>query len=417
MDTEHGFSDDESDGSTSEEDEDASDPSDSGFEDALEDADDDSGFEDAIESPDRRVSTRPQAGNRVQAPEEGCVPSKTMEDIQLPPKSSTNKAKATSLPGTQPHSSSQDRLGMGDVQTSEETLVGDAPHKSRQELTSERAPAVSSADNPPPVSVTPCHSQDRFDEGGMPASERGPPQQQGGGGGDLNPIFRTPAHSRDRNAFNREPPLAVAPAARSEGSRRGHRERNRSKEDLGTTSAEATRTYNAKESTPAHASPSLSTSRSAGNMVSKYSHMNDTNWLKPQTDFLEATHSQPEVGAAAAPGGYAEFRRKTLSTSAEETPASVSAAMLAVGTAGAAPPSAAWRNERRPSPDTEQQCRLDILDDGDAKGETGAQGVRRVQVHILLLWQGFFYQRMAAHVSFVYPHSVILIVVFCAVDL
>lgn len=323
----------------------------------------------------------------MEAPEEGGGPSKSLEDMRLPRVSTADKA--PSLSATPSHSS-RDHLDMGDVQPSEETLLGDAPHKSRQDLASERAPAVSSADKPSSVSVTPSHSHDRFDEDNMPASDGAPPQQQGAAGGGFNPMFSTPAHSRDRTAFNRNPPLAVAPAARSAGSRRGHRDRNRSKEDLDTASTEAMRTHTAEEAAPVHASPSPSTSRPlkninrpAGSTVKKYSYMSDTNWLKPKKDLLDAASSQPEVGAVAVAGESTAVQRSTLPTPAEETPSSGSATGSIVSTAGVAPPSAAWRNQRRPSSETEQQRGQDILDDGHATAETGVQGARRVQVHML----------------------------------
>lgn len=382
LDTERGFSDDESDSSTSEEDEDLGD---SGFEDAVEDTDDDSGFEDAIGLAARLPSIWPQAENRVQAPEEECGPSKTLEDVLLPHTSIADKAKA-SLRATQSHSR-QDHLDMRDVQTLEETNLADAPHMSRQELASEPAPAVSSADELPSVSVTPCHSEDRFDEHDMPSAERLPPQQQGAAAGGFNPMFSTPAHGRDRDALNGAPPLAVAPAARSAGSRRGHRERNRSKEDVSSTSVEAMRMHTTKKSAPVHASPLPSTSgplcsinRPAGSTVKKYSYMSDTNWLKPKEDLIKASPSKPDLGSVAVPSEDAETQRRTLSISAEESPASDSATVSAVGTAGAAPSPTAWRNQRRPAPQTEQQRREGIFDDGFAKGESGAQGVRHTDI-------------------------------------
>lgn len=386
--TEQIFSDDESDSaSSSEEDEESGD---SGFEDAKNNGDDDdSGFEDAKSSPGLPPVSRPRPENRVEASgaKDGGSGGrdKAVADMQqgssferLPLVSSADKAPSASVP---PSRSSEEHLDLADVQASEEAPLGNPAQEPRQKLA---APTASSADKALSVSVTPSHSQDHLDEDDIPAVERAPLKQQGAAGGDFNSTFNTPAHSRDRNASNRAPPLAAVPAGSGTGSRRVHRERHRSSEDLGATSTEGMPT--AEEPAPVHASPSPTASlplktvnRPRGTTKKKkYSYVNDTTWLKPTKDLPEPAPSPLELGTVGVPGECTPIQRNTHSTPEEESPASGSASVRIVDTAGDAPALTARRNLHGFPSEEEQQLGQEVLAEVIAEADTGGQGAQLV---------------------------------------
>lgn len=395
--TENIFSDDESDNANSNEEDEES--GDSGFEDATNNEDDDdSGFEDAIASPGRPPIGRPRAENRVKAPEakdggsggEGGALAEMQQEAsceRLPLMSGVDKAPSVSVPPTR---SSEVHLDLADVQASE------APHDNPgQELRRQLAASTaSSADKTPSVSVTPSNSQDHFDEDGIPAVERAPLKQQGSAGGDFNSTFSTPAHSRDRNASNRPPPLAAGPSGSGAGSRRVHRYRHRSREDLDATPTEGMPT--AEVPAPVHASSSPTASprletvnRSRETTKSnKYLYASDNTWLKPKVGFPEPAPSLLELGTVGVPGECSPIQRNTNSTPAEESSASGSAAVPFVGTAGDTPALAERRNRDVFPCEAEHQLGHNVPAEAIAEAETGVQGTQRVFRCVTWLTQG-----------------------------
>lgn len=301
---------------------------------------------------------------------------KTVADVRqglfferLPLVSSADKAPSVSVP---PSHRSGENLDLVDAQASGEASHGKRTLGHRQELSTS---TISSANKAPSVSVTPSHSQDHFDEDNIPAAEGAPLAQQGSAGGVFKPTFSTPAHSRDRDASSRPPPLAAAPTGSGTGSRRVHRERHHNSEDIDATSTEGV--LSAEESAPVHASPSPTASlplkavnRPRGSANKKrYSYVSDNTWLKPKEDVPEPAPSPLELGTASVPGECSPIQRNTHSSSA-----SGSAPVPIVGTAEDAASLTARSNRHGFPSEAEQQDGHDVLAEGVTEVETSAQG-------------------------------------------
>lgn len=284
-----------------------------------------------------------------------------------PPVSSADKAPSVSAP---PSRRSEEHLCLTDARASE--APGNPTDEPRQQLA---APTVSSGDKAFSVSVTPSHSQDHLDKDDLPAVERAPPQQEGAADGGFKITFSTPAHSRERNASNRPPPVAVAPAGSGAGSRRVHRERHRNSGDLGAPSTGGV--ASAEEPAPVHATPSptaspvlKTASRPRGSAKKKFSYMGDNTWLKPKTDFPEPAPSPLELRTIGVPGECSPIQRNTRST-----PASGSTTVSIVDTAGDAPALTARKDRLGFSSEAGQQLGQTEV---EVETETSSQGTQRV---------------------------------------
>lgn len=304
---------------------------------------------------------------------------------RLPLVSSADKAPSVSVP---PSRRSGEHIDLPDGQASEEASRGNPTQGNRQRLP---GPTVPNADKAPSVSVAPSHSQDHLDEGSIPAAERAPVEQQGSAGGVFNPTFSTPAHSRDRDASSRPPPLAATPAGSGAGSRRVHRERHRNSEDLDATSIDGLPPTEGPA--PVHASPSPTASLPlkavncprGSPRKKKYSYVSDNTWLKPKEDVPEPAPSPLELGTVGVPGECTPIQRNTLST-----PASGSAPVRIMGAAEDTAALTARRKRHGFPSEAEQQVGQDVLAEVVAKAETGAQGTNRVfsLLHVYLVDAG-----------------------------
>eukprot|EP00903_Cladosiphon_okamuranus_P011368 g10716.t1 len=362
------FSDDESDNASSSDEDEGS--GDSGFEGAGNNGDDDdSGFEDAVVSPGRLPIVRPRAEKRVEDSEANDSGSggkgKALKDMRhrlsldrLPIVTSADKAPSALVPASL---RSDEHLNLTDAQALEEAPLGNLTQEHRRKLA---APTVSSADSPRPVSLTPSHSQ-------------APLPRQRSADGSFSATFSTPAHSRDRNASNRPPPLAAAPAGSGAGSRRVHRERHRNGEDLDETSIDGM--PSAEEPAPVHASLSQTASHPletvnhpSGSTKKKYSYVGDTTWLKPKEDFPERVPSLLELGTLGVRGECSQTERNTHST-----PSTGSAPVPVVGTAGDAAALTAQSNQHGFPSEAEQKLGQDVLDEAIGKAEIDSQVEKR----------------------------------------
>ncbi|CAN0564309.1 unnamed protein product, partial [Ectocarpus sp. 12 AP-2014] len=298
------FSDDESDSNStssgsSSEDEDSGD---SGFEDAAENDDDDSGFEDAGSSPVLKTRTEYKA----EPAEDGDAPQsddlKPMKpersSKQVPPVSSAENLPSLSVTRSQ---TSQENCDENDVQCSEE-----------EPLSKECPQVVSSGDNTPLESASPSRSEGRLNKDDVPVLAGDVRRQQRDGTsprqpldvvGDLDPTFSTPAHSRDRDALRKGPPLDALPVASSAGSRRVNREKKRSDEGLNAMSL--MNTQSSKDA--GHVSPSRAPRLPGSKKKKKFSYVSDTTWMKPKEELAAETSSPPlELESrAAVTGGHA----------------------------------------------------------------------------------------------------------------
>lgn len=363
--TGNGFSDDESDSNStssgsSSQDEDSGD---SGFEDAAEDDDDDSGFEDAGPSPVLKTRTeyKEEAAADGDAPQsDDLKPMKPERSSkQVPPVSSAENIPSLSVTRSQ---TSQENCDENDVQGSEEEPLG-----------KECPQVVSSGDNAPLVSATPSRSEGRLTKDDVPVLEGDVPRQEGDGNsprqpldvvGDLDPTFSTPAHSRDRDALRKGPPLDAVPVASSAGSRRVNREKKRSNEGLNAMSL--INTQSSKDA--GHVSPSRAPRLPGSKKKNKFSYVSDTTWMKPKEELAAETSSPPlELESrAAVTGGHAPSQappaRKPLASdcAAPETTA---------GAAEVDQASTPRRNRHRPP--REKDHRLN-------KADTGSRRVRVV---------------------------------------
>ncbi|CAM9731326.1 unnamed protein product, partial [Ectocarpus sp. 13 AM-2016] len=300
----NGFSDDESDsnstssGSSSE----GEDSGDSGFEDAAENDDDDSGFEDAGSSPVLKTRTeyKEEAVEDRDAPQsDDLKPMKPERSSkQVPPVSSAENIPSLSVTRSQ---TSQENCDENDVQCSEE-----------EPLSKECPQVVLSGDNTPLESASPSRSEGRLNMDDVPVLAGDVRRQQRDGTslrqplavvGDLDPTFSTPAHSRDRDALRKGPPLDAVPVASSAGSRRVNREKKRSNEGLNAMSL-----MNIQSSKDAgHVSPSRAPRLPGSKKKKKFSYVSDTTWMKPKEELAAETSSPPlELESrAAVTGGHA----------------------------------------------------------------------------------------------------------------
>lgn len=219
-------------------------------------------------------------------------------------------------------------------------------------------------------------------------SEEAIPVQQRIGGSSPTPVFGTPSHSRDRSTYARGPPVPASVA----GSRRVHRERNRTSESPATSSCEVT--HGAAEAASVYSSSSWSASRPSntanglppGRAKKRYSHVSDTTWLKRKEDSPETTPSPPKLGLELATvvsvaSRCTPIRRSARSTGEEEFPAATctvppSCAVPPVDTAGLDPASssAEGRNRHRFPAEGGRHLRQDVLK-GSAQGETYSRGI------------------------------------------
>ncbi|CAM9206558.1 unnamed protein product [Hapterophycus canaliculatus] len=375
---EHGFSDDESD-TTSDVD---SASVDSGFEDALDDDgdeddedddddddDEDSGFEDAVSSP-----ARSQADDQ-QKLASGAPPA-------YPPRGHPVERKGCPVPGAdEPPSLSVERRSSPErvhVDDAEGLKGGDRRQvlqEGSRELVLERAERI------PGVSPTPSFSDKSFSEEKMPVSEGATLGEEitDGSAATSIQVFGTPSHSRDRSTYARGPPIAASSA----GSRRVHRERNRT-ERLTTSSCEDTRGI--AEAVPAHASPPYPSASRPSKKVNgvplgrankkTYSHVSDTTWLKRKEDLPENSLSPPELGrelgTAVSVAGSCPASRSRARSTAEEEPAS-DCAVPPLETAGVlASVSTDGRNQHGFPSEGKHQPRQDIIEGCD-QAETDSQ--------------------------------------------
>lgn len=273
--------------------------------------------------------------------------------------SSADKAPSVSVPTSR---RSEEHLDLTDAQASKEAPPDNLTQEHRRKLA---APTVPSAGKTSSVSLIPSHSQ-------------APLPRQGSADGGFSATFSTPAHSRDRIASNRVPPLAAAPAGSGAGTRRLHRERHRNGEDLDATSTGGM--PSAEEPAPVHALPSPTASppletvnRPRGSTKKKYSYVSDNTWLKPDEDFPGPAPTPLELGTVGDPGECSPIQRSTHST-----PALGSASVPMVGTAGDATALTAQSNRHRFPSEAQQQLGQDMRAKPIAEAETGAQGTQRV---------------------------------------
>ncbi|CAB1112132.1 unnamed protein product [Ectocarpus sp. CCAP 1310/34] len=298
----NGFSDDESDSNStnsgsSSEDEDSGD---SGFEDTAED-DDDSGFEDAGPSPVLKTRTeyKEEAAEGGDAPQsDDLEPMKPEQSSkQIPPVSIADNIPSLSVRRSQ---TSQENCDENDVQGSEEKPLG-----------KEYPQVVSSGDNAPLDSATSSRSEGLLTKDDVPVLEGDLPRPQGDGNsprqpldvvGDVDSTFSTPAHSRDRDALRKGPPLDAVPVASSAGSRRVNREK---KNNEGLNAKSPMNTQILKDA--GHVSPSGAPRLPGSKKKKNFSYVSDTTWIKPKEELAAETSSPPlELASrAAVTGGHA----------------------------------------------------------------------------------------------------------------